>query len=105
MLSEPPNQTTPITWENFFIASKGMFTEVEEIPKNFTPLHKSRGSEYFISYDKKVLIRRSNHWGYGIRFCNWYLKGYGYDSCRRWKKNVDSPCKIGRVNINDLKPT
>lgn len=100
-----PEQPLPITWENFFIATKGAFEEIEFIPNSFESFFKSKGSEYFINDEKDKLVRKSDHWGFGIRYCNWYLKGYGFTHCGSWKKNQDEPLKIGLINISELLPS
>jgi hypothetical protein len=100
-----PEQPLPINWENFFLATKGTFEEISKIPNGFSSFFKSKGSEYFINEDKTILIRESDHWGFGIRYCNWYLKGYGFEHCGNWKKKIDEPLKIGKINIIELSPS
>ena len=102
--TEAPIQPLPITWENFFMATKGIFDEIDYIPYGFESFYKSKGSEYFINEDKTQLVRKSNHWGYGIKYCNWYLKGYGFRYCASWSKLVDNPLKTGIIKIGNLKP-
>ena len=104
-IKEVPIQPLPITWENFFLATKGSFDEIEFIPDGFVSFFKSKGSEYFINDDKTILIRKSDHWGFGIRYCNWYLKDYGFNHCGNWKKTVEEPLKIGKINISELLPS
>jgi len=98
-----PDQPLPITWENFFIATRGTFDEIENMPNGFESFFKFKGSVYFINKDKSVLVRKSDHWGSRIRYCNWFLKGYGFQHCSAWKKQ-EEPVKIGIIKIADLKP-
>ena len=97
-----PIQPLPITIENFFIATSGVFEELQEIPIDFEKFFASKGSEYYTNKDKTELIRVSDHWGYAIRFCSWHLRGYKYMFCGRWAKKVDQPKKIGIISFTDL---
>lgn len=101
--TEKPLQPLPITWENFFLATKGEFDEIFEIPNNYESIFKSKGSEYFINDEKTILIRKSDHWGFGIRNCHWYLKGYPRLHCGTWQKKQEQPLKIGIIKISELK--
>ena len=97
-------QPKPITWENFFISTYGLFKEIDSIPKGFTFIFSSKRSEYFVNKDKSIIIRASDHWGFGIKFCSWHLKNYGRCSCRNWKKYNGDDEKIGMIYIEDFTP-
>ena len=97
-------QPLPITIDNFFISTYGVFKEIEEIPKEYYSFFKSTGSEYFRTIKGDVVIRKSDHWGNGINNCSWFLEGHPIGSSWEWKKNMDDPIKIGMIEIWDLKP-
>ena len=98
-----PIQPTPITINNFFISTKGLFNEISEIHLGFESFFKSKNSEYFTNSDRTILIRKSNHWGFRIKNCDWHLKGYGLVSCGRFSKENQNSFKIGIIKYSDLK--
>lgn len=100
---EIPIQSTPITIENFFICTYGVFIEIKIIPDGFEKFFKSKESSYYTNADKSILIRSSNHWGHMIKFCSWYLKGYGKESSYRWQKKHGKGQKFGIINISEFK--
>jgi len=99
-----PIQPTPITIENFFINTFGIFKEIKEISPTFNSFFKSKGSEYFTNADNTELIRVSDHWGYNIRFCSWHLEGIKRISCYNWQKEHGRHKRIGQIMITDLVP-
>jgi hypothetical protein len=98
-----PVQPTPITIDNFFISTKGVFTELIEMPEGFTIFFNSKESKYYSNEDKTQLIRISNHWGYGIKYCSWLLKGYKAEVAWKWKKSNGKHDRIGIISISNLK--
>lgn len=97
-----PVQTLPITIDNFFIASKGVFEEIEAIPEGFTKFFSSKSSEYFCNDEKKILIRRSDHWGSNIRFCAWFLNGQKHECSWKWQDKYGKGKRIGSILFSDL---
>lgn len=97
-----PIQTTPITIDNFFIASKGTFKELQSIPSGFTKFFTSKKSIYYSNEEKTELVRVSDHWGYRIRFCAWHLEGYKKISSWDWKKKIGNEMRIGIILYSDL---
>ncbi|HET8736196.1 MAG TPA: hypothetical protein VFM69_06335 [Pricia sp.] len=100
-----PVQGMPITIDNFFVNTFGEFEEIESVPDGFTLFFRSRGSRYYTGQNKDVLVRVSDHWGWGIRFCNWYLKGFAKKHCGGWKNLCpDRTTRIGKIHYSDMKP-
>ena len=97
-----PEQPTPITIDNFFVASFGVWKEIEEIPTGFSKFFKSKGSEYYRNTDGSKVVRKSDHWGSRIRFCTWYLYGYKKLPCFRWNAEYGKDYKIGIISINEF---
>lgn len=70
------------TSENFFESTKADYQRVDSLPNGFdqeNPDYESRsGSKYW--YTDQGVYRMSDHWGYGIASCWWFLDGgfYGY---------------------------
>jgi len=92
-----------ININNFFVASLGTWDEINEIPEGFTLFHSTRDSRYFKNKDETILIRISDHWGSGIRECNWYLKGYARYNSFLFKKNQNGKSKIGIIELSQLR--
>ena len=103
MTSVHIEQPMPINHSNFHIATVGQFHPIEEIPDRFRMVYKSKGSEYYLSEDHLELIRKSDHWGYGISQCKWFLNGYDKIHCGRWHK-LKIGTKIGIIRFEDLHP-
>lgn len=101
----PIVQPTPITWDNFFIKTYGEFEVIKKIPDGFITVFESKGSRYLVSKNKKTVVRISDHWGFGIKHCNWYLKGYKRSHCSRWQKTYGSEKFIGIITIDNFKPS
>lgn len=99
---EIPFQPTPINIDNFFISTMGVFTEMERIPDGFTMFFQSKGSQYYCDDKKRFLVRVSDHWGHGIRFCSWHLKGYPKIISWRWQKQFGKHNRIGFIRIDEL---
>lgn len=100
---EIPVQPIPITIENFFICTYGIFTEIEIIPDGFEKFFKSKESSYYTNADKSIVIRSSNHWGHMIKFCSWHLKGYEQGSSYQWQKKYGKGQRLGIINISEFK--
>lgn len=95
-------QPTPITIDNFFVASYGIFTEVNSIPEGFTLFFSSRSSKYYRNHDGSKLARASDHWGRDIRNCSWHLYGYPRMNCFKWSKVYGKRVFIGVIAIDCL---
>ncbi len=100
---ESPIQTLPITIDNFFVSTYGVFEELTSIPNNFELFFNSKESKYYSNSEKTQIVRVSNHWGYRIRFCSWMLKGYREGSSFRWQKENGKQHRIGIISISDFK--
>lgn len=96
-------QPLPITIDNFFIATTGDFKEIRKVPFGFASFFKSKGSEYYKNEDGSKLIRVSDHWGAGIKYCNWFLIGYKYMHVGKFQKVYGKDFRIGIIDITDLK--
>ena len=92
-----------ITIDNFHIKSEGTFAPIDLIPQNFKSFFKSKSSEYFTNKNKTKLIRISDHWGFNIKKCNWFLNGYDLCDCNNWRKLNGNSFIIGMINISKLK--
>lgn len=104
---EWPEQPLPITIDNFFIRTWGVFNELKALPVGYKNFFESRGSEYFTNEDKTKIVRVSDHWGFNIRFCAWFLKEVGQTkfekiSSWRWKKKKGSDKRIGIITISNF---
>jgi hypothetical protein len=99
-----PEQPLPITIENFYISTTATFTEIKKIPDGFLEFFKSKGSQYFTNELKDVVVRKSDHWGYGIRHCNWFLKGHEKEFCGHWKNQKGKFMYIGIALIKSFQP-
>jgi len=65
-----------LTIENFWNASVGTWQEINKIPEGFEAFAESGSSFYYTNKEKDTVVRISDHWGSGIRECNWYLEGH-----------------------------
>jgi len=92
-----------VTPNNYHIASKGTFVEIPKVPEGFILDFKSTQSQYYISPDKKVLVRKSEHWGNRIKKCDWHLKGYPINDSRDWHEFIGTEPIIGMIKFSDLK--
>lgn len=105
---DKPTQPTPITIDNFFIRTKGVFREIKEVPYGYKSIFKSKKSEYFTNEEKTKIVRISDHWGFKIRFCAWHLQSnpegsYEKMSSFKWSRINGKKCfKIGIIHISDL---
>lgn len=82
---------------NFHESTIANFTEVLEIPKEAILIHESKYSDSKYYFDKKNndIYRQSDHWGYMIRSCDWFLNNNF--------KYVDyTGVKIGKCNLKDF---
>ena len=102
-VKEIPVQELPITIDNFFISTMGVFAEIDKVPEGFVKFFKSKESEYYHDEGKLTLIRISNHWGYRIRFCTWHLEGYKKIIAWQWKSKYGKKMRIGIIKITELK--
>lgn len=104
---ELPEQPTPITVENFFIRTKAVYDEIQTIPEGFHCFFRSKGSAYWTNQEKTHIVRESDHWGFNIRYCAWYLKQdpqgtYKMISSFKWKKLNGNSKRIGIVHISNF---
>jgi|WetSurMetagenome_2_1015567.scaffolds.fasta_scaffold372870_2 hypothetical protein len=86
---------------NFWNASVGTWKETDEVPEAFTQFAKSGSSTYYTNKKEDTVIRVSDHWGSGIRECNWYLKGYARNNSFLFSKKYGG-FHIGIIKIKDL---
>jgi len=91
-----------ININNFFVVSLGFWDEISQVPKGFTCFFQSRGSSYYTNKDNTKLVRKSNHWGWGIKKCTWFIKGYEMNHCGDWQQNVPNPMRIAIIDYKDL---
>ena len=91
-----------ITIENFFEATVGTWHQIAEIPASFTFFFKSGNSEYYTNKDRTVVCRVSDHWGSGIRECNWYLKGHPRNNSFLFSKRNGGHNFIGIITLAKL---
>lgn len=99
---EIPIQEYPITMDNFFINTFGVFTELENIPIGFKLFFVSKKSMYYENEERNYLIRVSDHWGYGIRFCSWLLHGYKNQTAWKWQEDYSDDMRVGIIPISEL---
>lgn len=75
----------PVCWDNFHDATEAVFRPIERVPSR-KPDFVSRSGSLYWDVDQAYsdgsgfhgVIRMSNHWGIGIRSCDWYLNStYG----------------------------
>lgn len=92
-----------ITPENFFINTQGTFEPIQSIPDNFKMIAQTKGSQYFVNEEQTNLIRISDHWGHGIKFCKWNLQGHPKKHCRKFKKE-NGGMFMGIIAFANLKP-
>lgn len=92
-----------INIDNFYKASIGLFEEIDKVPEGFDLFFNSNGSLYFTNKEKTKLVRVSDHWGSGIRYCNWYLKERRNNNCELFQKFNNNPGKlIGIIDFENL---
>jgi hypothetical protein len=65
---------SPVCWHNFHDATRAVFEEVslEVIRERQPDFISASGSMYWRT--ARGVYRLSNHWGLGIRSCDWYLR-------------------------------
>lgn len=93
--------------DNYHTNSFGVFTPIKELPSDAEFLYRSPGrrgyggSTYWKSKDGKTLYRESDHWGDGIKYSSWYLKG---DECPGGHcGNTFEDVFLGAIKFSDLK--
>lgn len=86
--------------DNFFVATAGLFTEIQSIPNGFELFFKSKTSSYYTDSNKETLVRRSDHWGCKIAFCAWFIDGIKQESSYKWKKKHGY--KTGMVKYSEM---
>ena len=63
-----------VTVENFFVATQGFFSPCSEPVRKPDFVSNGAGTSVYW-YEDDMVIRKSNHWGFGIRKCDWFLAG------------------------------
>ncbi len=91
-----------LTIDNFWDASVGTFHPLTEIPNTFHQFAKSDNSTYYTNDKKDTVIRVSDHWGSGIRECNWYLKGHTRNNSFLFSKRNKGAYFIGVIKLKNL---
>ena len=96
-----------ITIENFYLQTKGVFYRIDEVPEGYFSIFRSKGSEYFTNIAKTKVVRVSDHWGYFIKNCDWFLRMRPNESIRRmssfaFSKKYEGKKFIGIIDLNDL---
>lgn len=87
---------------NFWNASVGTFRHIDRIPSGFEEFADNGNSTYFTNKQKTVIVRMSDHWGSGIRECNWYLKGFPRNNSFLFSKKYKGEYFIGIIPISKL---
>lgn len=87
---------------NFWNASVGTWNQIDRVPDGFECFANSGSSSYYTDAKKKTVVRVSDHWGSGIKECNWYLKGYPRNNSFLFSKHNDNQSFIGMIDISDL---
>lgn len=88
--------------KDFWNASIGTWEQIKEIPSGFHHFAKSSNSEYYTNKEETVICRISDHWGSGIRECNWYLKGFPRNNSFLFKGKNEGKRFIGIIKLKDL---
>lgn len=89
--------------DNFFIATVGLWQEIVDIPSGFSLFFESKDSMYYINKTERTVVRVSDHWGSGIRYCNWYLRGRRNNNSMLFQKfNKNCGALIGIINFDKL---
>lgn len=99
-----------LTIKNFWNASVGTWHPLTEgvtnscytIPDNFHKFAESGNSEYYTNDDESVVCRISDHWGSGIRECNWYLEGHPRNNSFIFSKRNKGKRFAGVIEIKKL---
>lgn len=87
---------------NFWNASVGTWEELANIPSDFKEFAKSGNSTYYTNDSKDSVIRVSDHWGSGIRECNWYLDGFPRNNSFLFSKRNKGNLFIGMIKLSEL---
>lgn len=91
-----------LTIKDFWNASVGTWAPLNEIPCGLHKFAESGNSEYYTNESENVVLRISDHWGSGIRECNWYLKGYPRNNSFLFSKRNKGARFIGIIQLKDL---
>ena len=91
-----------LTIKNFWNASVGTWHPVKDIPPYLHKFAESGSSEYYTNDKETIVCRISDHWGSGIRECNWYLEGYPRNNSFLFSKRNKGKKFIGIIKIEDL---
>lgn len=84
-----------LTIKNFWDASVGTWRPLKAIPIEFHEFAKSGNSTYYTNDNEDTVCRESDHWGSGIRECNWYLDGHPRNNSFLFSTDfIDLPLKV-----------
>lgn len=85
--------------DNFYMATTANFTKCN-IPTTECDYQSLSGSKYY--YTNDGVIRVSNHWGYSIASCNWFLDNECYDAIDSYGKLYAGYCKFSDFKLKNL---
>ena len=91
-----------LTIKNFWDASVGTWHPLNAIPSEFHEFAKSGNSTYYTNDSEDTVCRESDHWGSGIRECNWYLEGHPRNNSFLFSKRNKGELYVGIIKIKDL---
>ena len=91
-----------LTIKNFWDASVGTWHPLDEVPAGLYKLANSGNSTYYTNDKQNVVVRVSDHWGSGIRECNWYLEGHPRNNSFLFSKRNKGKLFIGIIKMKDL---
>lgn len=91
-----------LTIKNFMDASVGIWHPVDEVPSGMYKIATSGNSTYYTNGIENVVCRVSDHWGSGIRECNWYLDGHPRNNSLLFSKRNKGKLFIGMIKLEEL---
>jgi hypothetical protein len=99
--------TREINKDNFHKSTIANFKTVESVPKRKPDFISNSGSKYW--YEENGVFRESDHWGAGIKSCDWFLNGefshsheWSFVSIDGTSVRVDKPFVTGFAKYNDF---
>lgn len=91
-----------LTIKNFWDASIGTWHLLDKVPDGLHEFSKSGNSTYYTNDSEDIVCRSSDHWGSGIRECNWYLEGHPRNNSFLFSKRNKGKFYIGIIKIRKL---
>lgn len=91
-----------LTIKNFWDASVGTWHPINDIPNGFHEFAKSGNSTYYTNDNEDTVCRESDHWGSGIRKCNWYLDGHPRNNSFLFCERNKGKLYVGIIKIKEL---